>query len=166
MPATGVGGTGVRVSANSSPTVSLWARVFMDGRRGLHVETVQSALTVIPNRSPVAWSASSWLLWEHVIFSSKVSSFPFPAASPKKCGSLCHDCSLVIMQLTFPPSGVSVSIKELKGHRILSVVPEEELKVLEEDFQSLMTKLLLFWPIYLSLLLLLHVFTSLIKLIL
>ena len=48
------------------------------------------------------------------------------------------------MQLTFPPSGVSVSIKELKGHRILSVVPEEELKVLEEDFQSLMTKLLLF----------------------
>ena len=165
MPATEVGGRWGKHRCLSkgqlSPTGSLWARVFIDGRRGLHVETVQSALTSIFNRSSVAWPVSSWLLWVRVIFSSKGCWFPFPEGSSENGGSLCHGAVRSSPSQLFHLVGFQYLWKSSKDveyyHSLWGGT--------ESPWRCLMTKLSLFCPVCLSFLLLLHVFTSLIKLI-
>lgn len=64
MPATGVGGIGVSIDASQKPIspLAVCGPEFLQMEGGLHVETVQSALMSIFNRSSVALPASSWLL--------------------------------------------------------------------------------------------------------
>ena len=68
-------------SLPTSPTYIQQARAFIGRGRGLHAETAQSALTVILKWSPVVEMISSILLIVikvQLIFSSRVSFFPFP----------------------------------------------------------------------------------------
>ena len=51
----------------------------------------------------VVWPASPWLFQAQLIFSSGASWFPFLWGSSQSRGNLCHDYSLVIIQLTSPP---------------------------------------------------------------
>ena len=63
--------------------------------KGLHAETVQSALTVILKLVIRALSGSVLVVLS--IFSSRVSLFPFLEANSWNCGSIYHSYSLIIM---------------------------------------------------------------------
>ena len=73
------------------------ARAFTDGGRGLHVETAQSALTVML-KLEMQWSDQHHL----DCFKYSSSSVPglvcshFLEVNSQNCGSLCHDYNLVI----------------------------------------------------------------------
>ena len=68
---------------HQSITDNHWARPFIEGGRGLHVETTQLALMVVLKLGhAVVWSASFWL------FQSR---FVPISLRPLFCGSLCHD---------------------------------------------------------------------------
>ena len=101
--------------------------------QGLHAETAQSALTVI-FRLAIRWSDRHHL----DCFRSSSSLVPgsvcshFFEAIFRNCGSLGHGYSLVIMELTSSTWGFSICETAHRiWLRILSIVLEKELKVLD-----------------------------------
>lgn len=96
------GGMGGNLS--KGPTSSndhQWARPFIGWGRGLHVETVQSALTVIQKLVICGLIRVILIVLSIVQFSSRVRLFPFPEATCQNCGSLCHGHSLVTTYVNF-----------------------------------------------------------------
>ena len=78
---------------------------FIDRRRALHAETAQTALTGIFRLVVGGLSSVIWL------FECSQTSVPglvcphFLEAGLETCGSLCHGCSPLIVELTSPPGG-------------------------------------------------------------
>ena len=79
---------------------------------GLHVEIVQSALTVIFKLVISGLTHVILIALCTLVFSSRTHVFAFLEASTQNCGSLCHGSILAIMWLTSPP-GVLESIRQL-----------------------------------------------------
>ena len=101
-------GEGRFMSKGQLSSIDQWARTFKgefqgctSGGRGLHVETVQSALTVVL-KLVMRWSDQCHLdccKYNQSSVPGSVCSNFFEASS-QNCGSLCHGYSLVIMQFT------------------------------------------------------------------
>ena len=104
-------------------------RAFIDRRRALHAETAQTALTGIFRLVVGGLSSIIWL------FECSQASVPglvcphFLEASPETCGSLCHGCSPLIVELTSTPGGGLRFCPRAHGTRltVLSSALEEEL---------------------------------------
>ena len=102
--AAGNQGEGILVPKGQHSIAGQWVRAFKGELQGclgegLHAEHHRQLRWPSQNRSSVVRPASSWLFKVQLLFSSRVSLFPFLEASSWNCGSWCHGHSLVIMQL-------------------------------------------------------------------
>ena len=116
----------------------------------------------------MVWPASSWWLSVQSVFSSRVSLFPFVWGQFSELWQLMsrlqsgHHVSIVL-----PPGGVSVSTRQLKGYEDMAQnVLYRPWGGTKDPWLCLMTKLLLFCPVWLFSFASEFFFTSLITLIL